>query len=691
MFAPDPVDNWYDRPAPFQTDLGSYYKTLAYDALYHSPFAAVNRGTDLLLTKQFGSYDGEAKINPDQANERFGLGGQLTFDEPIFESAAKLMYDRKVAELRREQLISNGSTDIFRGLTGLGMSMAASLLDPVNFGSMFFPMVGPKSLVKPATIRSLTGGSKLAGRIVEGGVDAAAGQFLVEPFVLSANLYEQSNYGFADSLFNIGGGAVLGSGLKVGAGILADKFNILKDYIRELSPEEQREMIKQAVTQMAQDEPVTSPAEVLSLTDKVVNDTLREDIELRQSAERQENYLLRSRSGYELLVEQYKEGKSNLPVDEAEVQRQVDEELGDDFNEKIRPSLLTAKKPIKSLKGMMTSIRGDIETVLRTLIDSLEGEGASAKLDSDDLIKSFLKHGLDSEHPIETLIGDMKAYQRIYRAAGKMGYNLSKAKKVTAGTESIVYIFDDTVVKVSNDELSRSEIPGLTTVTESITKEGSLYVTISERVRTLAEISDEGGVKIRIEDFEEAFNSIGSKIGKVFEDVTLDNVGITAEGRVVLFDTGNILDTPKKRGRPKKISDSAQKVKDTLTKQMEEEAKMAKMPTKEELDAQRAKAAEKIRKRIKEDSAPPKFEDVNSEPMSTDRKIVQERIEAENAALLEELEAMEKELGLEIDDLTPTQKSIINPQIEQLKVVQQMRKAAQLVNDNLSCPIGRLS
>ena len=74
------------------------------------------------------------KISAEEANERFGLEGQLHFDKPITAEAAQLMMQLKQEEIERNQIISSYDASGLENVAAFGVNMAASMLDPFQFG-----------------------------------------------------------------------------------------------------------------------------------------------------------------------------------------------------------------------------------------------------------------------------------------------------------------------------------------------------------------------------------------------------------------------------------------------------------------------------------------------------------------------------------------------------------------------------
>jgi hypothetical protein len=267
---PEENPNFVSRP-PDPGSL-SYYGTVAWDAIYHSPFSGAYRFSELTLAKTgiLGgvSWNMEEGLTRDQnegdrqallltsqeATQKYGLGGQLKFDEPIREDVAQITYRRKIAENDRNYVLQSGAISGFRQAAGLGVGMAATLVDPINVAMMFVPVVGEARMAQMAAKYGVT-----RARLATGSIEGTVGAMLAEPFVLLPALQEQANYGLEDSALNLGFGAVLGAGLHAGFGAIGDK-------IKSLKPKESNAIFESAINDVLQDRPVSAPAKVYEFT-----------------------------------------------------------------------------------------------------------------------------------------------------------------------------------------------------------------------------------------------------------------------------------------------------------------------------------------------------------------------------------------------------------------------------------------
>lgn len=277
------------KAAPADPGAWEFTMTQAKMALFHSPIWSVARLTQQTLE----SYDwGEAnnhgaRISAEEATEKFGLGGLLTFDRDITPGEAELLMRRKIAETKRMSILTTGNTGLGRTVMGFGTALAVTVIDPVNAASMFMPVVGQ---AKWAKLLRAAGGSVTTARLAKGAIEGFTGAAMVEPFILLAAYKEQSYYNLKDSAINLGFGAILGGAFQTGLGKLGDiitstrtKNTFLKNmetidrHIDNMSPEAQHDLVQAAISDVIEDRPVTSPAEVMVTDAKVIRRELKFD------------------------------------------------------------------------------------------------------------------------------------------------------------------------------------------------------------------------------------------------------------------------------------------------------------------------------------------------------------------------------------------------------------------------------
>lgn len=181
--------------------------------------------------------------------------------DSIDQDSLNFLIDRQYKKKLRNEIVSSANS----GLASITGGIAGSLVDPLNIGTAFIPVVGEAKLA--AIAARATVGARLAGRAAVGAIEGAAGAALLEPasYTLSQQLGDE--YTVANSFANIAMGTVLGAGLHtaVGAGI-----EVKNKYFKELTPvqklskqfdnmtiEQRQSYIKAAVAQIQEDRPIS--------------------------------------------------------------------------------------------------------------------------------------------------------------------------------------------------------------------------------------------------------------------------------------------------------------------------------------------------------------------------------------------------------------------------------------------------
>ena len=151
-------------------------------------------------------------LEPEAVQERYGI------------EADRLMSPREaelIVQGRREQEIRNAIVDagprgLVPGALRFGTSVARAAVDPVEFASMFIPVVGP---ARSAAMVARFG--RVGGRAAIGATEGAVGSLLTEPLYYGLSQAQQLDYSMEDALFNIGAGLFLGGGIGTVAGIFS--------------------------------------------------------------------------------------------------------------------------------------------------------------------------------------------------------------------------------------------------------------------------------------------------------------------------------------------------------------------------------------------------------------------------------------------------------------------------------------
>jgi len=162
------------------------------------------------------------RLSAEEANARFGLDGQLKFDDGVPLPVAEELAALKREELRQADIAKRSPGGFVQGAGELAVGFAGSAIDPLNIASAFIPVVGQARYAAWAATSGLGGVTR--ARFAKGAIEGAVGAVAIEPIVYGVAQAEQADYTALDSFLNVAFGTALGGGLHVGAGWLGDRF-----------------------------------------------------------------------------------------------------------------------------------------------------------------------------------------------------------------------------------------------------------------------------------------------------------------------------------------------------------------------------------------------------------------------------------------------------------------------------------
>ena len=193
-------------------------------------------------------------LSSDEANARYGIKGRLTFEAETPEPVAEELFRLKQREIELQDIRRRANSGIGTALTA---GVLGSLLDPLNIGLAFVPVVGQARQAALAARLGVGG-----GRAATGAIEGAVGAALIEPLVLSVAREEQADYTAVDSVLNIAFGTAIGGGLHFGAGFVGDRLRAraeapaLPKLVDDLPVQDQAALLRTAVAQIAEGRPV---------------------------------------------------------------------------------------------------------------------------------------------------------------------------------------------------------------------------------------------------------------------------------------------------------------------------------------------------------------------------------------------------------------------------------------------------
>lgn len=168
--------------------------------------------------ERLSAYDA-GKIATEAGLREFAPGdGQYT------REALDIVLERKREQRQRQDVIARTPWSMTgTPLRGAGM-LGAALLDPLNVASAFVPVIAPARYT--ALVAGAAGaGGRAAVRAGVGAVEGTVGMALLEPAIYGARQYLDDDYGMQESLLNIAFGGLLGGGLHVVGGGVADALS----------------------------------------------------------------------------------------------------------------------------------------------------------------------------------------------------------------------------------------------------------------------------------------------------------------------------------------------------------------------------------------------------------------------------------------------------------------------------------
>jgi len=214
---------------------------------------------------------------PEELKEIFGE--IITFNRAMSEEEANLLVQNKKEEMIREAIIQAGPKGFVPGAAKFAGGMAAMATDPLEFASMFIPIVsgGAKaaSIARYGTIR---------GSAVVGAKEGAFGAAITEPFYYGLSANQQLDYTMSEALFNVGAGLFLGGAIGGGIGtILARSVNEkevidIAEFGEIIEARKAAEPISESEAQARADKIVKN----LRKANKITGDHITYDLALRQ-------------------------------------------------------------------------------------------------------------------------------------------------------------------------------------------------------------------------------------------------------------------------------------------------------------------------------------------------------------------------------------------------------------------------
>jgi hypothetical protein len=207
------------------------------ETIYYNPASALSRMGEQYMFKD----EGQILSSDEYKESEFFREGIEVGDEGISTGEANILAKRYDERGKFQSVLRRSKGGIGLGAMQFGTALVGSMLDPLNIGSAFVPVV------REARIAGLTARfGKSGGRFLAGAVDGAALAVPLEvPINIAARMEQDQDYTIMDSLLNVTIGGVLGGGFHVAGGKIGDA-------IKRTTPETREQALRTSVGQLVQ-------------------------------------------------------------------------------------------------------------------------------------------------------------------------------------------------------------------------------------------------------------------------------------------------------------------------------------------------------------------------------------------------------------------------------------------------------
>jgi hypothetical protein len=184
-------------------------------------------------------------------NEKYsGLGLTFYRDEP--KGYVDKLVEQRLKEINLRNIQSRGPQNILAKTSYFLGSFGSSVVDPINIGASFIPVVGQEIFLSKVAKSGLT-----AARFQKGVAEGFVGNLAVEPLNIINMSAEQKEYTAYDSLRNITFGTLASGGLHVAFGRIGDAYKSVTGQeniytkIANADPALREDMLKYSIGQLA--------------------------------------------------------------------------------------------------------------------------------------------------------------------------------------------------------------------------------------------------------------------------------------------------------------------------------------------------------------------------------------------------------------------------------------------------------
>ena len=205
-------------------------------------------------------------LTPDEANQKYGIPGALTFKDAVPETMASDLYQAKHSDILRQDNLSRSTVG---GVASTLAGFAGGIADPTNLAASFIPGVGEANAARmlgTGIAENVAG--RLAVRAIAGASQGAVGQAALEPLNYALDQHEQQDWTMGQALRDMAFGTVLGGGLHTTFSTISDlrgkplpewtspASRATEAQVEAATPQARQDAVQAGVAQVMEDRPV---------------------------------------------------------------------------------------------------------------------------------------------------------------------------------------------------------------------------------------------------------------------------------------------------------------------------------------------------------------------------------------------------------------------------------------------------
>lgn len=173
---------------------------------------------------RFGSDQDSPMLSADVARQRLQRD-RLSLEIPdsgIREATFDKLVARQYAKRAHQDAMDRGPDGFLSGAQQFSIGLARQALDPLNIAAAFIPVVGEGRIAMMLEAAGAGMAARAGVRAQIGAIEGLVGTAALEPGMHFLAGQLQEDYTMADSLLNVAFGGLIGGGLHIGVGTVAD-------------------------------------------------------------------------------------------------------------------------------------------------------------------------------------------------------------------------------------------------------------------------------------------------------------------------------------------------------------------------------------------------------------------------------------------------------------------------------------